>query len=54
VDVLGLPFACGGAGHSSRAHSADEYATVAGLREHMHQSVQFLYHAARELQGAVE
>jgi len=54
VDVLGLPFASGGAGHSSRAHSADEYATVAGLREHMHQSVQFLYHAARELREAVE
>jgi acetylornithine deacetylase/succinyl-diaminopimelate desuccinylase-like protein len=51
TDVLGLPFACGGAGHSARAHSSDEYATVAGLREHMHQSAAFLFRAAGELEG---
>jgi acetylornithine deacetylase/succinyl-diaminopimelate desuccinylase-like protein len=33
--VLELPFASGGAGHAGRAHSADEYATIAGLRTHM-------------------
>jgi acetylornithine deacetylase/succinyl-diaminopimelate desuccinylase-like protein len=41
--VLELPFASGGAGHAGRAHSADEYATIAGLRTHMRQSIAFLH-----------
>jgi acetylornithine deacetylase/succinyl-diaminopimelate desuccinylase-like protein len=41
--TLGLPFAIGGAGRSGRAHSADEYATVDGLRAHMRQSIAFLH-----------
>ena len=45
--VLGLPFASGGAGHAGRAHAADEYATIAGLRSHMRQSIAFLYRFAR-------
>ena len=42
-----LPFASGGAGHAGRAHAADEYATIAGLRTHMRQSIAFLYRFAR-------
>ena len=49
---LELPFAVGGAGHSARAHAADEYATVAGLREHMHQSITFLHRFAGEFEAA--
>jgi acetylornithine deacetylase/succinyl-diaminopimelate desuccinylase-like protein len=45
--VLGLPFALGGAGHAGRAHAADEYATIAGLRTHMRQSIAFLHRFAR-------
>jgi acetylornithine deacetylase/succinyl-diaminopimelate desuccinylase-like protein len=45
--VLGLPFASGGVGHASRAHAADEYATIAGLRAHMRQSIAFLHRFAR-------
>ncbi|HEX7170763.1 MAG TPA: hypothetical protein VF206_08005, partial [Rubrobacter sp.] len=45
--VLGLPFASGGAGHAGRAHAADEYATIAGLRSHMRQSIAFLHRFAR-------
>ena len=44
--VLGLPFASGGAGHAGRAHAADEYATIAGLRAHMRQSIAFLHRFA--------
>jgi hypothetical protein len=44
--VLELPFASGGAGHAGRAHSADEYATIAGLRTHMRQSIAFLHRFA--------
>jgi acetylornithine deacetylase/succinyl-diaminopimelate desuccinylase-like protein len=44
--VLGLPFASGGAGHAGRAHATDEYATIAGLRAHMRQSVAFLHRFA--------
>ena len=40
--VLSVPFASGGAGHAGRAHAADEYATIAGLRAHMRQSIAFL------------
>ena len=45
--VLRLPFASGGAGHAGRAHAADEYATIAGLRTHMRQSIAFLHRYAR-------
>jgi acetylornithine deacetylase/succinyl-diaminopimelate desuccinylase-like protein len=45
--VLGVPFASGGAGHSGRAHAADEYATIAGLRANMRQSIAFLHRFAR-------
>jgi acetylornithine deacetylase/succinyl-diaminopimelate desuccinylase-like protein len=45
--VLGIPFASGGAGHSGRAHAADEYATIAGLRANMRQSIAFLHRFAR-------
>ncbi|MGH2788803.1 MAG: M20/M25/M40 family metallo-hydrolase [Actinomycetota bacterium] len=41
--TLRLPFAIGGAGRAGRAHSADEYATVDGLRDHMRQSIAFLH-----------
>jgi acetylornithine deacetylase/succinyl-diaminopimelate desuccinylase-like protein len=44
--VLRLPFASGGAGHAGRAHAADEYATIAGLRTHMRQSIAFLHRFA--------
>jgi acetylornithine deacetylase/succinyl-diaminopimelate desuccinylase-like protein len=43
---LELPFAVGGAGHADGAHASDEYASVEGLREHMKQSVAFLYRYA--------
>jgi acetylornithine deacetylase/succinyl-diaminopimelate desuccinylase-like protein len=46
--TLRMPFAIGGAGHSARAHAADEYATVEGLREHMRQSIAFLHRFAEE------
>jgi acetylornithine deacetylase/succinyl-diaminopimelate desuccinylase-like protein len=51
--VLGLPFASGGAGHAGRAHAADEYATIAGLRSHMRQSIAFLHRfaSAAEAEG---
>ena len=45
--VLGLPFTSGGAGHAGRAHAADEYATIAGLRTHMRQSIAFLHRFVR-------
>ena len=45
--VLEVPFASGGAGHAGRAHAADEYATIAGLRTHMRQSIAFLHRFAR-------
>ncbi len=40
--VLRIPFASGGAGQAGGAHAADEYATIAGLRTHMRQSIAFL------------
>jgi acetylornithine deacetylase/succinyl-diaminopimelate desuccinylase-like protein len=45
--VLEVTFASGGAGHAGRAHAADEYATIAGLRTHMRQSIAFLHRFAR-------
>jgi acetylornithine deacetylase/succinyl-diaminopimelate desuccinylase-like protein len=47
--VLEVPFASGGAGHAGRAHAADEYATVAGLHQHMEQGIAFLWHYVAEL-----
>ena len=51
--VLQVPFASGGAGHAGGAHAADEYATIAGLRTHMRQSIAFLHRFA-EAAGAEE
>jgi acetylornithine deacetylase/succinyl-diaminopimelate desuccinylase-like protein len=51
-DVLGIPFASGGAGHAGGAHAADEYATIEGLRAHMRQSVAFLHRFAHAAGGA--
>ena len=45
---LDLPFAVGGAGHAARSHASDEYATLEGLREHMKQSMAFLFRFAEE------
>jgi acetylornithine deacetylase/succinyl-diaminopimelate desuccinylase-like protein len=45
--VLQIPFASGGAGHAGGAHAADEYATIAGLRTHMRQSIAFLHRFGR-------
>jgi len=50
--ILQIPFASGGAGHAGGAHAADEYATIAGLRTHMRQSIAFLHRFARAA-GAV-
>lgn len=33
--ILGIPWASGGLGHSGGAHAPDEFASVAGLREHI-------------------
>ncbi|MGH3148164.1 MAG: M20/M25/M40 family metallo-hydrolase [Rubrobacter sp.] len=44
--VLQVPFASGGAGHAGRAHAADEYATIEGLRTCMRQSIAFLHRFA--------
>ncbi|MEO8323394.1 MAG: peptidase dimerization domain-containing protein, partial [Actinomycetota bacterium] len=44
--VLGLPFATGGAGYSAGAHAANEHASVAGIKEHMKQSAAFLFRFA--------
>jgi len=51
--VLGLPFAIGGAGHCAGAHAANEYASVEGLRQHMHQSAALLYRFAEEMKSSV-
>ena len=51
-EVLGIPFASGGAGHAGGAHAADEYATIEGLRAHMRHSVAFLHRFARAAGGA--
>ncbi|MGH2734043.1 MAG: M20/M25/M40 family metallo-hydrolase [Actinomycetota bacterium] len=46
--ILELPFAVGGAGHGAGAHGLDEYASVEGLRQHMRQSIAFLFHFAEQ------
>jgi acetylornithine deacetylase/succinyl-diaminopimelate desuccinylase-like protein len=40
--VLGLPWAAGGVGHAAGAHGPDEYATLAGLEEHVVGAAAFL------------
>jgi hypothetical protein len=40
--ILGLPWAAGGVGHAAGAHGPDEYATVAGLQEHVVGAAAFL------------
>jgi acetylornithine deacetylase/succinyl-diaminopimelate desuccinylase-like protein len=49
--ILGLPWAAGGVGHAAGAHGPDEYATVAGLQEHVVGAAAFLLADAA---GAVE
>lgn len=49
--ILGLPWAAGGVGHAAGAHGPDEYATVAGLQEHVVGAAAFLLAYAA---GAVE
>jgi acetylornithine deacetylase/succinyl-diaminopimelate desuccinylase-like protein len=46
--VLGLEWAAGGAGHAAGAHGPDEYATLAGLEEHVVSAAAFLLAFARE------
>ena len=48
-DTLGIPFAFGGLGHGGRVHSPNEYATVAGMRDHEKATATFLYRLAEEL-----
>lgn len=48
-DLLGIPFAFGGLGHGGRAHSTNEYATVAGMRDHERSIATLLYRLAGEL-----
>jgi acetylornithine deacetylase/succinyl-diaminopimelate desuccinylase-like protein len=40
--ILGLPWASGGVGHAAGAHGPDEYATLAGLEEHVVGAAAFL------------
>lgn len=40
--ILGLPWASGGAGHAAGAHGPNEYATLAGLRQHILHVAEFL------------
>jgi acetylornithine deacetylase/succinyl-diaminopimelate desuccinylase-like protein len=40
--ILGLPWVAGGVGHAAGAHGPDEYATVAGLQEHVVGAAAFL------------
>ncbi len=49
TDELGMPFVTGGLGHGARAHSADEYATVAGMELYERGAAAFLYRLAEIL-----
>jgi acetylornithine deacetylase/succinyl-diaminopimelate desuccinylase-like protein len=40
--ILGQPWAAGGVGHAAGAHGPDEYATLAGLQEHVVGAAAFL------------
>jgi acetylornithine deacetylase/succinyl-diaminopimelate desuccinylase-like protein len=50
TDVLGIPVALGGLGHGGRQHSPNEYATVAGIKDHELSVARFLYRLAEELE----
>lgn len=41
--ILGIPWASGGVGHAAGAHGPDEYATLAGLKEHILGVAAFLF-----------
>lgn len=51
TDVLKIPVALGGLGHGGRVHSPNEYATVAGLKDHEASIARFIYHLVEELGG---
>jgi acetylornithine deacetylase/succinyl-diaminopimelate desuccinylase-like protein len=44
--VLGLPIICGGLGYGGRAHAANEYMSIQGLREFETFVATFLYFIA--------
>jgi acetylornithine deacetylase/succinyl-diaminopimelate desuccinylase-like protein len=50
--ILGLPWASGGVGHAAGAHGPDEYATLAGLQEHIVGAAAFLLAYAELPQAA--
>lgn len=52
TDVLGIPVAMGGLGHGGRVHSPNEYATVAGLKDHEKSIAIFVYRLVEELNRA--
>lgn len=49
TDVLEIPVVLGGLGHGGRVHSPNEYATVAGLKDHERSIAVFMYRLAEEL-----
>ena len=49
TDVLDIPVVLGGLGHGGRVHSPNEYATVAGLKDHEKSIAVFMYRLADEL-----
>jgi acetylornithine deacetylase/succinyl-diaminopimelate desuccinylase-like protein len=49
TDVLKIPVVLGGLGHGGRVHSPNEYATVAGLKDHEKSIAVFMYRLADEL-----
>lgn len=51
TDVLQIPVALGGLGHGGRVHSPNEYATVAGLKDHERSIALFVYRLVEELGG---
>jgi acetylornithine deacetylase/succinyl-diaminopimelate desuccinylase-like protein len=46
--ILGIPWASGGLGHSGGSHAPDEFATVAGLRDHIAGAAETLVAFAEE------
>jgi acetylornithine deacetylase/succinyl-diaminopimelate desuccinylase-like protein len=49
TDVLNIPVVLGGLGHGGRVHSPNEYAPVAGLKDHEKSIAVFMYRLADEL-----
>ncbi len=49
TDVLKIPVVLGGLGHGGRVHSPNEYATVAGLKDHEKSIAVFMYRLTDEL-----